>query len=154
MQVGLDLCGAHLLDDPCGHAHGHRAVRDDHALRHQRTRADDAVFAHDTVVEQGGVHSDEAAIPYRAPVHQRAVAHSDVPAQRHGPAHIAVQHGVVLHVGVLADDKLAVVAAQHCTVPHRGTGFEDHIALHGGVGRNERSPLIAGNFSTKGQKHC
>ena len=41
------------------------------------------------------------------------MAHGDVPAQRHGPAHIAVQHGVVLHVGVLADDKLAVVAAQH-----------------------------------------
>ena len=46
------------------------------------------------------------------------------------------------------------VMEQHGPVPHRGTGFEDHIALHGGVGRNERSPLIAGNFSTKGQKHC
>ena len=57
------------------------------------------------------MHSDEAAVPYRAPVHQRAVAYGDIPAQRHGPAHIAVQHGVVLHVGVLADDKLAVVAA-------------------------------------------
>ena len=54
----------------------------------------------------------------------------------------------------VSDDKLAIVAAQHSTVPHRGTGFQDHIALHGGVGRNERSPLVAGNFSTKGQKHC
>ena len=63
VQVGLDLGRAYLLDDLCGHAHGHRVIRDHHALRHQRTRADDAVFAHDTVVEQGGVHSDEAAIP-------------------------------------------------------------------------------------------
>ena len=106
------------------------------------------------MVEQGGVHSDEAAIPYRAPVHQRAVAHSDVPAQRHGPAHIAVQHGIILHVGVFANGQSAVVAAQHGPVPHRGTGFQDHIALHGGVGRYKSSPLVAGNFSTKGQKHC
>ena len=100
------------------------------------------------------MHSDEAAIPYRAPVHQRAVAHGDAFAQRYSTAHIAVQHGIILHVGVFANGQSAVVAAQHGPVPHRGTGFQDHIALHGGVGRNERSPLVAGNFSTKGQKHC
>ena len=106
------------------------------------------------MVEQGGVHSDEAAIPYRAPVHQRAVAHGDAFAQHYSTAHITVQHGVILHVGVFANGQSAVVAAQHGPVPHRGTGFQDHISLHGGVGRNERSSLVAGNFSTKGQKHC
>ena len=65
-----------------------------------------------------------------------------------------VQHGVILHVGVFANGQSAVVAAQHGPVPHRGTGFQDHIALHGGVGRYKSSPLVAGNFSTKGQKHC
>ena len=100
------------------------------------------------------MHSDQAAVPYRAPVHKGTVAHGDVFAQHYSTAYITVQHGIILHVGVFANGQSAVVATQHGTVPHRGTGFQDHIALHGGVGRYKSGSLVAGNFSTKGQKHC
>ena len=154
VEVGLDLCRAYLLDDPSGHAPSHRVIRDDYALRHQRTRADNAVFADDAVVQKGGVHSDEAAIPYRAPVHQRAVAYGNNPAERHCPAHITVEHCVILHVGVFSNGQSSVVSAEHCPVPHRRTCFGNHISLHGGVGRYKSSSLVEGNFSTKGQTHC
>ena len=100
------------------------------------------------------MHPDEAAVAHGAPVHQRAVAHRDVFAQRHGPAHVAVQHGVVLHVGVLADGQSAVVAPQHGPVPDSGAGLQHHITLHGGVGGHEDCALVAGEFSTKRQEHC
>ena len=67
VQVGFHLRGTHLLDDPGGHAHRHGIIRDDHALRHKRPCPDDAVFAHHAVVQQCGVHPDEAAVPYGAP---------------------------------------------------------------------------------------
>ena len=122
-KVGFDLCRAHLLDDPGGHAHRHRIVRDDHALRHKRPCPDDAVFAHHAVVQQCGVHPDQTAVPYGAAVHQCAVPYRDVFAKGHAAANVAVQHRVVLHVAVFADGQRAVIAAQHRAVPDGGAGL-------------------------------
>ena len=93
------------------------------AFRHQGTGPDDAVFAHNTVVEQGGVHPDEAAVPYGAAVHQCAVPYRDVFAKGHAAADVAVQHRVVLYVAVFADGQCAVIPAQHRAVPDGGAGL-------------------------------
>jgi len=86
------------LDDPGRHAYRHRVVGDDHSFRHQRPGPDDAVSAHDGVVEDGSMHPDEAVVPHRAAVDEGAVAYGDVFAQNDLPAGVAVEHGVVLHI--------------------------------------------------------
>ena len=102
------------------------------------------------MVEQGGVHPDEAVIAHGAAVHQRAVAHGDVPAQQHFPARVAVEDGIVLDVGVLANRQGTAVAPEHSPVPDRRARLEEHVALHGGVVRHKGRSLVPGAFSTKG----
>ena len=97
---------------------------------------------------------DQGAVAHGATVYHSAVAHGDAAAQGHGPAYVAVQHGIVLHVAVLAEGQGTVVAAQHGPIPYGGAGFQNHIALHGGVGGHKGRAFVAGTFSTKGQEHC
>ena len=153
-EVCLHLLWGDLFDDLCRHSHHHRAIRHHHAFRHQCPCSDDAVFAHDTVVQQGGVHPDEAAIPYGAAVDKGAVPHRYIFAQSHFSAPVAVEHGVVLHIGIFADGQHPVIPPQYGTVPHRGTGLQHHISLHRGICRHKDGSFVPGSFSTKGQHHC
>ena len=114
VQIGLDLGRAYLLDDPCGHAHGYRAVRDDHALRHQRTRADDAVFAYLDVVHDDRPHAHEHPVRDAAAVDDGAVADGDLPAYLDGVDRRRVQETVVLDIGPLPDGDARAVR------PYRG----------------------------------
>ena len=100
------------------------------------------------------MHPDQGAVAHGAAVYHGAVAYGDVFAQGHRPTNVAVQHGIVLHVAVLAEGQGTVVAAQHGPIPYGGAGLQDHIALHGGVGSHKGRAFIAGTFSTKGQEHC
>ena len=100
------------------------------------------------------MHPDEAAVPHGAAVDKGAVAHRDIFAQQHGPAGVAVEHRVILHVGILAKGQGAVVPAQHRPVPNARTGFQNHIAQHRGIGGHKGRAAVLGRFSTKGNDHC
>ena len=63
------------------------------------------------------MHPDEAVVPHRAAVDEGAVAYCDVFAQNDLPAGVAVEHGVVLHVAVLAQYQRALVARS--TAPYQ-----------------------------------
>ena len=153
-EVAGDLLGRDRLDDPSRDPHRDHAVRNDHPLRHQRTGSDDAVFADDTVIQQGGVHSDQRTVAHRAAVDDGTVPHGDVSANVYPAAHITVQHGVVLHIAALAHRQGSVVAPQDRAVPDRRAGLEHHVADQGRIGRNKSCALIPGHFSTKGYDHC
>ena len=142
------------LDDPGRHAYRHRVVGDDHPLRHQRPGPDDAVFAHDGVVEDGSMHPDEAVVPHRAAVDEGAVAYRDVFAQNDLPAGVAVEHGVVLHIAVLAQYQRALVGPQYSPVPDVHAPAQRHVAQNRRIRRHKDSTLIPGHFSTKGEHHC
>ena len=153
-KAGGRLLGADLLDDLPRNPHHKGIVRDDLAFRHQRTGPDDAVFAHNTVVEQGGVHPDQGTVSHGAPVDKGTVAHGHIFAQRDRPARVTVEHRIVLHIGVLAQGQGAVVPAQNRAIPDRGARPQHHITQHRGVGCHEHRTLVPGNFSTKRQQHC
>ena len=89
-KAGGCLFGADLLDDLPRNPHHKGIVRDDLAFRHKRTGPNDAVFAHNTVVEQGGVHPDQGTVSHGAPVDKGTVAHGHVFAQRDRPARVTV----------------------------------------------------------------
>ena len=102
------------------------------------------------MVEQGGVHPDEAVFPHCAAVGEGAVAHRDVLAQKDLSARVAVEDGVVLHVAVFAQHQRALVAPQHSPVPDVRTLAQRHIAQHRRIRGHEDCALIPGRFSTKG----
>ena len=144
-KAGGRLLGADLLDDLPRHPHHKGIVRDDLAFGHKRTSPDDAVFTHNTVVEQGGVHPNQGTVSHGAPVDKGTVAHGHVFAQRDRPARITVEHRIILHIGVLAQGQGAVVPAQ-TEEPGPSTTSPSTVAL----GATNTAPLSRGTFPPKG----
>ena len=77
----IQHAAAHIVGNDAG---GVVSADDEHGVQH-------VSYTHIDVYKR--------QIPYRAHVHQRAVAHGDAFAKRYSTAHITVQHGVLLHVG-------------------------------------------------------
>ena len=75
-------------------------------------------------------HADEAFVAHRAGVDNGAMADGDVIAHQAGQFIGQVEHGVVLDVGMVADDDAVDVAAQDGIIPDAGGRAERHVAQH------------------------
>ena len=86
------------------------------------------LFADDRAVQNHRAHAHQHFVADLAGVDNRAVADGDPVAEHAGEIVRQMQHGVVLHVGVVADDDAVDVAAQHRAVPDAGMRAERHVA--------------------------
>ena len=82
-----------------------------------------------------------------------AVAYRDVFAQNDLSAGVAVEHGVVLHIAVLAQHQRALVCPQYSSVPDIHAPAQCHVAQYRLIRRHKDRTLIPGQISTKGEHH-
>ena len=137
-QAGAFFLGE-FADDFGGGSEDEGAGRNLGAGRDEGLRADDGLFADNRAIQNDRAHTDEAFIADFAGVDDGAVAHGD-PVTKDARKFIGeVQHGVVLHVGVVADDDAVDVAAQHRAVPDAGVGAERDIPYDRGGFGDERA---------------
>jgi len=101
----------------------------DRFLRDQGAGGDDGARSDDGAVEDDGAHADEAAGFDFAAVEDDVVAHGDVVANVDAILFFhAVENGVVLNVGVMADADLVDVAAEDGVHPDAGVLAENDVA--------------------------
>ena len=139
----LDVGGDTVLDvvaacpaflDDGGRADGERTGRHDGVVEHDGVGADDRPAVDDDTVQHDRADADQAPRLDRASLEVHEVADHAVVADDRGVLVRRVQHAVVLHAGALADDDLAVVAAQHCARPDGAVGTDRHVADDDRVG--------------------
>lgn len=143
--VGFDSCGllrADRANDLTRHPDDKAACRDDRALRHQRPGSNQAAVPDDRTVQDRGVHPDQAVIAHCAAVDDCPVPDGYAAPYRHIQPGACVQHGVILHIGILADDDAARVGAQHRTVPDAALLCKAHTARQRCVLRYKRRTVI------------
>ena len=96
--------------------------------------AHDGARADHRVVENHGVHADEAVVLHRAAVKDRPVAHGDVLAHHHVAARVPVEDAVVLDAGGLAHGDGFLVAPEDGVVPDVGLFVNGHVPPDEGPG--------------------
>ena len=87
---------------------------------HQCIGANDGLLADDRAIQNGSAHADETFVADGAPVHDRAMTDGHPVADDAGGLAVNVQHGVILHVGVMANLDTVDVATRHRAVPDAG----------------------------------
>src|SRR3990172_9182035 len=98
-------------DDPGGDPERETAGRAHRPLCDPRARADEAAAPDDGAVQHDGADADEAVVLDARAVHDGAVPDRHPRADDAREAHVAVDHGPVLHVRVVADRDGVHVAA-------------------------------------------
>lgn len=128
-QDGLLVFGAELFAELAGDAHPQRLRLYRRAFRDHRPGGDDAPAPDARAVQDDAAHADEAAVLDGAAVQRDGVADGDPLAEDDLVlvAH-AVQHAVVLDVGVGAHADGGHVAAQHGAHPDARVLAEGDIA--------------------------
>ena len=99
----LGLLLAHVFHALGGDADYEAAGRELLVFRDQSTCGDDRTFAYPRPVEDGCAHTDEAPIPYLAPVHYSLVADNAVLADNRRVAGVGMQYAAVLDIGAGSD---------------------------------------------------
>ena len=140
----LDFAGLDRPHDPTRHAH------DAHAVRHRQPRRDHGTGGHHAPAadrrppQHRRAHADQRAVADGHPVDDRAVADHDVVADVVRHAAVAVDDGVVLHVGAASDRDGGDVAADDGVEPNAGVGTGGDVADDRGVVSPVRAVAVAG----------
>ena len=100
-------------------------------MRDERAGADHAVFADLGPVEHNRAHPDDGVVADGRAVHDGVVAHRDVIADSHVVSRVRVDRGVVLDVAAVADEDVALIAADDRVEPDAGVDADSHVALDG-----------------------
>src|ERR1044072_5907004 len=109
--------------------HHQAARRNNGAFGGEPAGGDDAAFANDDTVEDGGAHADEAAGFDRAAVERDGMAHRDVIVEDERILVLHhVQDGTVLNIGAGADADVVDVTADNAERPNAGVFPNDHVA--------------------------
>ena len=116
--------------------------------RDHRSRTDHGAVHH------GGVHAHGHIVLDGGAVHDGIVAHRHAIAQRDGAVVVAVQHGVVLHVAVLANADGRHFAADDGAEPHRAALVHRHVAADRRIRRDERGFLHVGEHPLEFNEHA
>src|SRR6185437_13373 len=108
-----------------------RAGGDLHALGHERARGDDGTAANARAVENDGADADQAIVLDHASVQVDRMGDGDAIAQGDRKlAAVAVQHTVVLDVGLAPDADGVYIAAHHGVEPDAGVFPHHDVADH------------------------
>lgn len=110
-----------LANDTAGHAYDDVAVGDIQAGGYDSARSDKTTLANHGLAEHRGVHPDKGAVANRFAVNDGVVADGDVAADDIRHAGVAVDGGVVLDVGAVADSDGGNVPTDRRPVPDTRT---------------------------------
>jgi len=135
--------------DPRGGAEDEGSRWDFGSLGHERLGADDGLFANDGAIEDHRAHAHQHLVTDLASVDHGAVAHGDPVAKETGEIVGEMQDGVVLHVGMVANDDAVDVAAQDGAIPNAGVVTEGDVANDGGESGDEDVFAQAGMAAEK-----
>ena len=124
----LGLFGVYLLDESGRYASPQLAVADDRILQDQGTGGYDGTMTDDSVVQNGGAHTDEGAAFHFATVQRDIMSYGHVVADDDGGFAVKrMQARTVLDVHAVADFDEMYVSAQDGVKPY-GT-----VVAHGDV---------------------
>ena len=132
------------LADATGHSDNQRFAGYG-GSRYDGSGADEHIVANVAVLEANGVDADHNVVADLAAVDHRAVSHQDVVAQFQ--VIVSVQDAVVLDGAVLADDDLAVVAADNGAGPDAGALADDDVAHDVGCLADEHAGVNLRGFA-------
>ena len=118
-----------------GHAHHHAVRRHFRAFRHHRAGGDHRASSDPRAIQHDRADADQALVFDGAAVQHRQMPHRDAIAdvQRKQPG-VAMQHRIVLNVGLVADADGVDVAARGDVGPDAGALADCHVSDHLGAG--------------------
>jgi hypothetical protein len=146
---GGALLWRECADDFCGRTHYEGAGRNFCELRYESVGADERLRADLSAVEDRRAHADEAFVADGAGVDNRAVADGDPITDEAWKFIGEMQDGVVLNVGVMADDDAIDVAAQDGVIPDAGMIAEGNVAKDNGGARDVNAGAEGGFAAQK-----
>lgn len=129
---GIAFGGSERADDFGGAAEDHAAGWDDGALGDEGVRADDGLSADNCAIENGGTHADEALVLDGAGVDNGGMPNRHITPKDAGEMIRKVQNGVILNVGVFADNNAIDIAPQNGVIPNTRVRAERNITENNG----------------------